>query len=164
MCTSRLFLEKPKHFQGKALCLKWGVADTKESLPPLVFPPESFLKEIGNSMVTRMVLHHHTLLQDSAIAHMYPKDKEKFLEGVTKAADTLYEKLTAAGIEVLYDDRDERAGVKFADADLLGMPQRVTVSAKTLERDSFELKARTAPEASLHPLTDAVKMLGGAPA
>ena len=93
MCTSRLFLEKPKHFQGKALCLKWGVADTKEFLPPLVFPPESFLKEIGNSMVTRMVLHHHTLLQNSSIAHMYPKDEDKFLEGVTKAAYFLIESL-----------------------------------------------------------------------
>lgn len=80
-------------------------------------------------------------------------------DGVSERADRLYDELTAAGVEVLYDDRNERAGVKFADADLLGMPQRVTVSAKTLEQDSFELKGRTEPAAALHPLADAVKVL-----
>ena len=82
-------------------------------------------------------------------------------DGVTEAADTLYNQLTAAGVEVLYDDRDERAGVKFADADLLGMPQRVTVSAKTLEQNSFELKGRTEEQAALHPLKNALAVLAG---
>ena len=49
---------------------------------------------------------------------------------------------------MLYDDRDERAGVKFNDADLLGMPLRATISRRSLERGVVELKARTATEAT----------------
>ncbi|MDD4989008.1 MAG: His/Gly/Thr/Pro-type tRNA ligase C-terminal domain-containing protein [Candidatus Pacebacteria bacterium] len=61
---------------------------------------------------------------------------------VKKSADALYKKLTSQGIEVLYDDRDARAGEKFADSDLIGIPVRVVVSAKTLEKDSYEIKDR----------------------
>jgi prolyl-tRNA synthetase len=63
-------------------------------------------------------------------------------EAVVKQADELYEKLTAQGIDVLYDDRDARPGQKFADADLLGIPYRVVVSDKTLAAGTFELKSR----------------------
>lgn len=62
---------------------------------------------------------------------------------VVKAADKLCEELEEAGITVLYDDRDERAGAKFADADLLGIPYRVVVSAKTMEQGKIEVKKRT---------------------
>lgn len=62
---------------------------------------------------------------------------------VVKAADALYEKLTKQGLEVLYDDRDVRAGAKFADADLLGIPFRVVVSEKTLQNTKYELKERS---------------------
>jgi len=51
-------------------------------------------------------------------------------------AEELYKKLEQAGIEVLYDDRDARPGEKFADADLIGIPYRIVVSAKTLKEDS----------------------------
>lgn len=61
---------------------------------------------------------------------------------VKKASDDLYKKLTGAGIEVLYDDRQFQAGEKFADADLIGIPWRVVVSEKTLAKKSVELKAR----------------------
>lgn len=64
-------------------------------------------------------------------------------ETVVKTADELYDDLTQKGVQVLYDDRDARAGEKFADADLLGIPQRVVVSDKTLGSGTFELKART---------------------
>lgn len=57
-------------------------------------------------------------------------------------AEKLYKKLTSSGISVLYDDRDERPGTKFADADLLGIPYRVVISPKTLEKGGFELKKR----------------------
>lgn len=67
-------------------------------------------------------------------------------EAVRSAADTLYGELRAAGVDVLYDDRDERAGVKFKDADLLGLPWRATVSRRTLERNAAELKARIGAE------------------
>ncbi len=73
-----------------------------------------------------------------------------------QAADKLYEDLTAAGIEVLYDDRAERAGVKFNDADLIGCPIRVSVSARTLARGEAEIKGRTESEATFVPLADAL--------
>ncbi len=62
---------------------------------------------------------------------------------VTKAADKLYDDLQKAGIEVLYDDRDRRAGEKFADADLSGVPWRVIVSDRNVDGHGFEVKART---------------------
>ncbi|MBP9738100.1 prolyl-tRNA synthetase [Candidatus Saccharibacteria bacterium] len=63
-------------------------------------------------------------------------------EAVVTAADTLYAELEAAGVEVLYDDRDVRPGQKFGDADLMGIPHRIVVSAKTVASDSYEYKAR----------------------
>lgn len=68
---------------------------------------------------------------------------------VVAAADKLYDELTAAGVEALYDDRDARPGEKFADADLLGIPHRVVVSARTLEQGKFEYKKRTDSESSM---------------
>ncbi|AHB42415.1 prolyl-tRNA synthetase [Candidatus Saccharibacteria bacterium RAAC3_TM7_1] len=60
----------------------------------------------------------------------------------TKQADELYERLKKHGVEVLYDDRDERPGAKFADSELLGMPQRVTVSDRLVEQGVVELTDR----------------------
>jgi len=57
---------------------------------------------------------------------------------------------------VLYDDRGERAGVKFNDADLIGNPIRLSVSKRTLERGEAELKARRRSEATFVPLPDVV--------
>lgn len=64
-------------------------------------------------------------------------------ETVVKQADELYVELQKTGVDVIYDDRDERPGKKFADADLLGIPCRVVISPKTLEKGSFEFKKRT---------------------
>jgi len=61
---------------------------------------------------------------------------------VTQAADALYDQLRALGLAVLYDDRLERAGVKFNDADLMGVPVRITVSKRTVEQKGYEVKAR----------------------
>lgn len=62
-------------------------------------------------------------------------------------ADKLYEELQAAGVEVLYDDRDERPGTKFADSELMGIPHRVTVSDRLLENgDSYEYTLRKTGE------------------
>ncbi len=66
-------------------------------------------------------------------------------EKVVAQADKLYADLKSAGLEVLYDDRDRRAGEKFADADLTGIPLRVVVSDRT-EGDNFESKARNSDE------------------
>jgi prolyl-tRNA synthetase len=64
-------------------------------------------------------------------------------EPVVTAARALYDALRKAGVEVLWDDRDERPGVKFKDADLIGVPLRVTIGAKGLAAGHVELKART---------------------
>jgi prolyl-tRNA synthetase len=61
---------------------------------------------------------------------------------VVEAAERIYQELKALGVETLYDDRDERAGVKFNDADLLGIPLRLTVGAKGLKSGALELKLR----------------------
>jgi len=81
---------------------------------------------------------------------------------VREAAEKLYADLRAAGIDVLYDDREESPGVKFNDADLLGMPLRVTVSRRTLEKQSVELKERREKESTLVPMADAVAAITGA--
>lgn len=64
-------------------------------------------------------------------------------------ADALYDELIDAGIEVIYDDRDERAGVKFADADLIGVPYRVTVSERNLASSQYEFMVRQSGETEL---------------
>jgi prolyl-tRNA synthetase len=62
------------------------------------------------------------------------------------AADGLYAELHAAGVEVLYDDRDDRPGVKFNDADLIGCPLRVAVSSRNLANGQIEIKRRSAAD------------------
>jgi prolyl-tRNA synthetase len=64
-------------------------------------------------------------------------------EDVVAAADKLYVDLQNSGKTVIYDDRDISAGAKFGDADLMGMPKRITISKKTLAEDSVEVKMRT---------------------
>jgi len=90
--------------------------------------------------------------------HICPLYREG--SGVAEAADKLYADLTAEGIEVLLDDRAESPGVKFNDADLLGIPLRVTVSPRSLEKNSVEVKQRSEKESRLLPLNDAVAKLG----
>jgi len=74
------------------------------------------------------------------------------LKGAQDAADRAYAQLTEAGVEVLYDDREESPGVKFADADLIGIPLRLTLSERTLSKDSAEIKRRDQAETELVPL------------
>jgi prolyl-tRNA synthetase len=78
---------------------------------------------------------------------------------VSATASKLYRELAAAGVEVLFDDRDVRAGEKFADADLIGIPFRLVVSAKTLEQGSVELKHRTADKVELVKINEIAKKL-----
>jgi prolyl-tRNA synthetase len=69
-----------------------------------------------------------------------------------ETAERLYRDLTAAGIETLYDDRPESPGVKFNDADLIGLPLRITVSERALAQGGVELKRRDQAEKSIQPL------------
>lgn len=71
------------------------------------------------------------------------------IPSVVSAADEIYEYLTEKGCTVLYDDRDIRAGEKFADADLMGIPYRVVISEKTAAAKQYELKQRIASETLL---------------
>ncbi|HVE80704.1 MAG TPA: aminoacyl--tRNA ligase-related protein [Candidatus Dormibacteraeota bacterium] len=78
---------------------------------------------------------------------------------VKAAADKLYQDLQDNGNDVIYDDRLESAGIKFTDADLIGCPVRLTVSPKTLEHESAELKFRNIDKAKLIPLAEASEPL-----
>jgi prolyl-tRNA synthetase len=78
---------------------------------------------------------------------------------VEETVERLYTDLQAGGIEVLFDDRKESPGVKFNDADLLGIPLRVTISPRTLEKDSVEVKWRAEKEAKLMPLNNLATIL-----
>lgn len=72
------------------------------------------------------------------------------LSGGKKEAEKLYKQFQEKGVEVLYDDREEKsAGEKFAECDLIGIPQRVVVSERTIEKDSVELKERNGKENKL---------------
>ncbi|HVT08204.1 MAG TPA: proline--tRNA ligase, partial [Polyangia bacterium] len=80
-------------------------------------------------------------------------------DNVIAAAKRLYDELTAAGIDVLYDDRDERAGVKFKDADLIGIPFRLAVGKKGIAEGTVELKRRNGTEVRKLKLDEAVKLV-----
>jgi prolyl-tRNA synthetase len=75
---------------------------------------------------------------------------------VVNAGEKIYNELKSKGIEVLLDDRDERAGVKFKDADLIGIPVRITVGKKALATGNVELKLRTEPKPTLIPVDTAI--------
>ncbi len=92
-----------------------------------------------------------------ALLSLQPND-----EAVAKAADELYAALEAAGVEVLYDDRDERAGVKFKDADLIGLPIRVAVGKKGLAEGKVEWKLRTGKDVTLVPTGEVVERVKAA--
>jgi prolyl-tRNA synthetase len=78
---------------------------------------------------------------------------------VTAVAEQLYSELQKAGVEVLFDDRDERPGVKFKDADLIGIPYRIAVGKKGVAEGMAELKARRSPEVVKVKIEDVVRVV-----
>jgi len=78
-----------------------------------------------------------------------------------EAAEKIYQDLTSAGIDVLIDDRDERPGVKFNDADLIGLPIRLTIGAKSLKNGKVEVKTRASSDMNLVALEDVVEAVQG---
>jgi prolyl-tRNA synthetase len=78
------------------------------------------------------------------------------LKGAAEAAGKVYAQLMANGMDVLFDDREESPGVKFADADLIGLPLRLTVSKRSLEQGGIEMKLRDAEEAVVTPAEEIV--------
>jgi prolyl-tRNA synthetase len=79
------------------------------------------------------------------------------LRGGESGAAQLYDELQAAGLDVLYDDREESPGVKFNDADLIGIPLRLTVSERSLKEGGVELKLRRETEKQIVPAKLAVQ-------
>lgn len=88
------------------------------------------------------------------ITLLNPKDAQ-----VAEVGDTLYRQLQNNGIEVLLDDRDERPGSKFKDADLIGIPLRVTVGARGLKEGVFEISWRSSGDKQMVPVGDAAQWL-----
>jgi len=81
---------------------------------------------------------------------------------VSQTAESLYQELKSAGVEVIYDDRDNKtatAGVKFSDADLIGIPVRITVSRRSIQKGGFELKLRTQSESNIVLKEDIVRTI-----
>jgi prolyl-tRNA synthetase len=78
------------------------------------------------------------------------------LKGAEEMAENLYAELRDTGIDVLYDDREESPGVKFADADLIGIPLRLTLSNRTLKENSVEIKRRDQEQARQVKMDNAI--------
>lgn len=88
--------------------------------------------------------------------HLIVLAKDK--DGETmKVAEDLYKKLTDSHVEVLFDDREESAGAKFADSDLIGIPMRVVVSDKSLEKGGVEIKERTSDASEIVTIEELLK-------
>ena len=79
-------------------------------------------------------------------------------EKQTSIATRLYDELSAAGVDVLFDDRDERPGVKFKDADLIGIPFRLTVG-KSIDKGEVELFKRSDKSVTMIPINAAARIL-----
>ena len=80
---------------------------------------------------------------------------------VRDAAEALYRELLDAGLEVVLDDRPQRPGFKFADADLIGYPHRLVIAEKGLDKDEIEYKSRRAPESMQIPRIGVVAHIRG---
>ena len=83
----------------------------------------------------------------------------KYEGEVKRVADQLHDELNAAGIDTLLDDRDARAGFKFADADLIGIPIRINVGDRGLKDSVVEMKQRHASQTTLVPLEQVCQQL-----
>ena len=92
---------------------------------------------------------------DVGLISMRPDD-----EAVSRACDEAYARLQAAGLDVLYDETDDRAGAKFGRMDLIGLPWQVTIGPKALEKGLVELKRRETGEKAEVPLAEAMARIG----
>lgn len=111
---------------------------------------------VGRLLAAAVEQHHDEkgIIWPLAIApyHIYLCALNMDNPDVADAAEKLYHDLGSANLEVLFDDREESAGVKFNDADLVGIPLRITVSPRTLKNQSIEIKCRKEKQPELLPL------------
>ncbi len=118
---------------------------------------------IGRSMAAIVETHHDEkgIIWPESVApfqvHLLNLNMED--PKVTKEAEEVYERLENEGGEVLYDDREQSAGEKFADADLIGIPWRVVVSSKSLEKGGLELKKRGEDSVRIVSMPDLLKIV-----
>ena len=124
--------------------MKCEFADEKGGSQPVVMGTYGI--GVGRTMAAAVEQHHDAdgivwplalAPFEIELASLNPAD-----EAARNAADALYDSMIAAGLEVLYDDRDERPGVKFKDADLLGFPIRVNVGGRALKEGKIEIVTR----------------------
>jgi len=94
---------------------------------------------------------------DVGLVSMRPGD-----EAVAAACDEAYREMGAAGLDVLYDETDERAGAKFGRMDLIGLPWQVIIGPKSLEKGVVELKNRASGDRTEVPLAEAIATIGAA--
>ena len=114
---------------------------------------------LGRAMACIVEAHHDDkgIVWPSSVApyaaHLVALSASKD-PGVGEAAEALYQRLTDAGVEVLYDDRDESPGVKLTDAELLGMPTIITISPRSLAAGGAEVTDRASGERSVRPIDE----------
>src|SRR4030095_15236459 len=101
-----------------------------------------------------LTLPHRAAPFDVYLMHIPGKEMD-----TREKAGEIYDALQSAGISVLFDDRDERAGVKFNDADLIGCPIRITVGEKGLKEGMVELKPRNIQGNRLVPIEKIIEEL-----
>ena len=111
---------------------------------------------LGRLMAATVEVHHDQkgIIWPTSVA---PFQVHLIELNAEQEAEKIYKSLQKEQIEVLYDDREESAGVKFADADLIGVPLRIVVSKKTLEKESVEFKKRNEEKIKLVKIKDILK-------
>jgi prolyl-tRNA synthetase len=135
--------------------MKCEVADQAQKMVPLAMG--CYGLGLGRTIAAAIEQHHDEhgivwpvpLAPYACVVAALQRDAE-----VLAAADRLYEELKAAGVEVFYDDRDERPGVKFKDLDLIGFPVRVVVGGKSLAKGVVEVSTRREKQAQGVALAD----------
>jgi prolyl-tRNA synthetase len=167
--------------QGIALAKTWQAGDrlSRDLNPEVMEPRATYLDSSGRSLplalgryrvyVDRVIAalaerHHDSggLVWPAAVApyRVHLMTVGKAGPEVSAAVERVYADLAGAGIDVLFDDRDERAGVKFNDADLLGAPWRVAVGERGLQSGAVEVKARSRSEVELVALEKLALFVG----
>jgi prolyl-tRNA synthetase len=134
--------------------------DTEGEAHPIVMG--SYGIGVGRLMAAIIETHHddHGIIWPLSVApyqiHLVALGPDAT---VMDGAEALYQRLSSAGYEVLYDDRNERAGVKFADADLIGAPLRLTLSKRSLSANGVEAKERHRDERMVVPADELLDWL-----
>ncbi|HVN16395.1 MAG TPA: YbaK/EbsC family protein [Anaerolineales bacterium] len=144
--TPQLVLDLALAKAGDA-CIKCGKSLIEQNAELMATRSEIFFQNVILALAESyhdekgLTLPFHAAPFDVYLMHVPGKEID------TRArAEEIYDSLQSAGLEVLFDDRDERAGVKFNDADLIGCPIRVTVGEKNLKEGMVELRPRNAKE------------------